>query len=63
MVEKAKDLIAIDARFTTRYIAKFQSYNSQKCFKNEKDKCQMDTPSPYKTKQNLARVRIVETDP
>jgi hypothetical protein len=55
MVEKVKDLIASDARFTTRCIAKcvgifVEVYNSHTWFKNEKDKCQMYPISLQKAK-------------
>ena len=50
-----KNLVATDARFTTRHMAKCvgisvgAAHTILRCdLKNEKNKCQMDTPSPYK---------------
>jgi hypothetical protein len=52
MVEKVKDLIAFDAKFTIRYIAKCvgisvgASHTMLRLdLQNEKGKCHMDTPS------------------
>jgi hypothetical protein len=56
MVEKVKKLIGTDARFRPRYKAKCVGISvgaahtilRRRVFINEKDKCQMDTPSLYK---------------
>ena len=55
IVEKVTNLVATNARFTTRHIAKCIGISVgaahtilKRDLKNEKDKCQMDTPSLYK---------------
>ena len=73
ILEKVTNLVATDARFTTRHIAKCVGISVgaahlilRRDLKKEKDKCQMNTPSRYKrtkTCRSKNRKTIVETVP
>ena len=75
IVEKVTNLVATDARFTTRHnlakcvgisVGAAHTILRRDLFKNEKDKCQMDTPSRYKRIKSCSGKNgktIVETVP